>query len=519
MAWTHAAHASVLPGNTSAAMPNLFQYSLGNGFMKVELKKTHLSEAKENLLCVFLLQDEKPPYDIKRFLRDAKKQRYEGKLLQTYYADTRGEAKFRHLFVVGLGKKEEFKTDNLRRAAGRAVRYASSLKEATVAMHLPSRFVARPELIKMVKAMTEGAILASYRLTKYKTKKEDLFEVEKAHIITEEDVAEGIRLGAIYAEAQNYARAIDELPANIATPSMVTVEARKLAKSHKLKLTVFGPEKLRKMGMDGVLAVCQGSQHPPQLIKLEYNKGKKLPLYCLVGKGVCFDSGGISLKPSKNMHEMKYDKSGAINVLGIMKAVAELKLPIRLIGLMPMVENMPSAKAQKPGDIIRAYNGKTVEVLNTDAEGRLILADALSYAAEQKPEGIIDMATLTGAVIVSLGRHAIGLMSNDDGLACVLHEAGEETWERVWRLPLWEEYGEMMKSELADLKNVSETGEAGTITAAAFLKEFVDEAKWAHLDIAAVEDIKWDHPYLGKGASCTGVRLVTDALARFSTKK
>jgi len=516
---THAAHASVLRALPLWPMTNLFQSSLGNRFMKVELKKTHLSEAKENILCVFLLQDEEPPYDIKRFLRDAKKQRYEGKLLQTYYADTRGEAKFRHLLVVGLGKKEEFNTDNLRRAAGHAVRYASSLKEKSFAMHLPSRFVARDELMKMVQAMAEGAILASYRLTKYKTKMEDIFEVEKAHIVTEENVADGIRLGTIYAEAQNYARSIDELPANIATPSMVAAEAKKLAKSHKLRVTVFGREKLKKMGMNGILAVCQGSQHEPQFIKIEYNRGKKLPLFCVVGKGVCFDSGGISLKPSKNMHEMKYDKSGAINVLGIVRAVAELKLPIRLTGLMPMVENMPSSTAQKPGDILNMYNGKTVEVLNTDAEGRLILADALSYAAEQKPKGIIDIATLTGAAIVSLGHHAVALMANDDGLAETFHGAGEDTWERVWRLPLWDEYGEMMKSELADLKNVSETGEAGTITAAAFLKEFVGESKWAHLDIAAVAGVKWDHPYLGKGASCTGVRLVADALTRLSKKK
>lgn len=486
--------------------------------MKVELKKTHLSEAKENLLCVFLLQDEKHPYDIKRFM-DAKKQRYEGKLLQTFTADTRGEAKFKHLLVVGLGKKEEFKAENLRRAAGLAVRYAQSIKEKQLAMHIPSRFVARHELVNMVQAMSEGAVLASHKLTKYKTKKDELFEVEKAHIITEEDVSDGINLGMIYSQAQNYARSIDELPANIATPSMVAAEAKKLAKSHKLKVTVFGRERLKKLGMNGVLAVCQGSKHEPQFIKLEYNKGKNYPLYCVVGKGVCFDSGGISLKPPKNMHEMKYDKTGAINVLGVMRAVAELKLPIRVMGLMPMVENMPSSLAQRPGDILTMYNGKTVEVLNTDAEGRLILADALTYAAEQKPKYIIDMATLTGAVIVGLGHHAIGLMSTDDKLAGVLDEAGKETWERVWRLPLWPEYGEMMKSDLADLKNVSETGEAGTITAGAFLREFVGDSKWAHLDIAAVEGIKWDHPYLGKGASCMGVRLVTQALASLSKKK
>lgn len=487
--------------------------------MKVELKRAHLSEAKENLLCVFLMQGEEPPWDIKRFLHDAKKQRYEGKLLQTFYADTRGEAKFRHLLIVGLGKKEDFKTDYLRRAAGSAVRYASSIKEKEFAMHLPTKFVGRPELLAMVQAMAEGAILSSYKFHEYKTKKDELFVVEKARIVSEEDVEDAISLGAIFAQAQNYSRHLDEQPANVATPQMVAKEAGRLAKESGLSITLIGQERLKKLGMEAILAVSQGSTNGPILIELEYNKGRRCPLYCIVGKGVCFDSGGISIKPSQGMHEMKYDKSGAINVLGVMKAVSALKLPIRVVGLMPMVENLPSGSAQKPGDIIRACNGKTIEVLNTDAEGRLILADALAYAAEMKPECIIDMATLTGAMVVSLGRHAIGLFSNDDALAQALQDAGEGVHERVWRLPLWPEYGEMMKAEFADLKNISEVPEAGSITAAAFLKEFVGDCRWAHLDIAAVDLVKYPHPYLDKGATGIGVRLVAETLFRLSKKK
>jgi leucyl aminopeptidase len=238
-----------------------------------------------------------------------------------------------------------------------------------------------------------------------------------------------------------------------------------------------------------------------------------------VGKGVTFDSGGISIKPSSNMHEMKYDKTGAMNVLGVLKAASALKLPIRLIGIMPLVENMPSGTAQRPGDIVKAYNGKTIEVLNTDAEGRLILADALAYAAEQKPECIIDMATLTGAIVVCLGKHAIGLFSNDDKLSETLAAAGEDTHERVWRLPIWPEYSEMMKADFADIKNISEQGEAGSITGAVFLKEFVGECRWAHLDIAAVDYVKTPHPYLEKGASGIGVRLVAQALFGLVGKK
>jgi leucyl aminopeptidase len=299
----------------------------------------------------------------------------------------------------------------------------------------------------------------------------------------------------------------------------VAAWAKRLAKEEGLAIEIFDRAKMRKMGMDALLAVADGSVNAPMLVRLDYNKGKKLPLYCIVGKGVTFDSGGISIKPSAGMHEMKYDKSGAMNVLGVMRAVSRLRLPIRVIGLMPLVENMPSGSAQRPGDIVRAYNGKTIEVLNTDAEGRLILADALAYAAEQKPESIIDMATLTGAIVVSLGRHAIGLFSNDDPLSKAIIDAGEETSERVWRLPIWPEYGEMIKADFADIKNITEQGEASSITAAMFLKEFVGDAKWAHLDIAAVDYVKWPHPYLEKGASGMGVRLVTETLARLPKKK
>ncbi len=486
--------------------------------MKVELEKSHISELKCEVLCVFLMQDEEPPAAVRPYLEGVRKERYEGKLLQSFSSATRGGAGFRQLLVVGLGRKEEFRTDFLRRAAGAAVRYASALKEKEVHMHLPAKFVPREQQQKMAQAMAEGALLAGHRFVRYKTKKEEIFLVEKAIIVTEEDVSEGIRKGAIMAGAQNYARSLDELPANVATPAMVVGESRKLAREAGLRMTVYDESRLERMGMNGILSVCRGSHNRPSLIRLEYDGGKGRPLFAVVGKGVCFDSGGISIKPAQNMHEMKYDKSGAINVLGVMRAVAGLRLPIRLLGLMPMVENMPSGTAQRPGDIIEMYNGKTVEVLNTDAEGRLILGDALSFAAEQKPRCIIDMATLTGAMVVSLGRHAIGMFSNDDELAGAISEAGDETHERVWRLPLWPEYGEMMKSDFADLKNISELTEAGSITAAAFLREFVGEARWAHLDIAAVDNVKWAHPYLEKGATCSGVRLVAAALERLAKR-
>jgi len=445
------------------------------------------------------------------------KDRFEGKAGQTYYTETLGNAKYAHLLVVGMGEKEKFILDNLRRAAGTSVRYAKNMKEKEIIVFVPS--VPKTTAIQAAQAITEGAILSEYKFDEYKTERKDIFNLKTATIVSEHDVSEGVKLGQIYATAQNYARLLDEKPANIATPAMIAKEAQKLAKQNKLGLTIYNKKSIENMKLGGVLAVAQGSVQDPVLLKLEYNKGKDYPLYCVVGKGITFDSGGISIKPSNGMHEMKYDKTGAINVLGIMKAISELGLKIRVIGLMPLCENTPSGSAQKPGDVITIRNGKTVEVLNTDAEGRLILADALSLAVEEKPKAIIDMATLTGAIVVCLGRHAAGLFSNDDQLAKTLEDAGTDTHERVWRLPVWLEYSEMMKSDIADLKNISETPEAGSITAAAFLKEFVGEVSWAHLDIAGVDMVKPPHPYMEKGATCIGVRLVTRTLEKLATMK
>jgi leucyl aminopeptidase len=266
--------------------------------------------------------------------------------------------------------------------------------------------------------------------------------------------------------------------------------------------------------------VNQGSVLPPVFVVLEYNRDKKnLPLYAIVGKGITFDSGGISLKPAKSMQEMKYDKTGAVTAMGIIKAVSELGIPIRLIAAFAATENLPSGSAQKPGDIITAYNGKTIEVLNTDAEGRLILADSLAYVAEKRPKAIIDLATLTGAMIVSLGHNRLGLFSNDDHLAKVIYDSGEKTFERVWRFPLDREYKEMNKGDFADIRNIgSETGDAGSITAACFLSEFTGDCRWAHLDIAGVDSIAAPHGYLEKGASGIGVRLVVESLTRLARK-
>ncbi len=346
--------------------------------------------------------------------------------------------------------------------------------------------------------VVEGALLALHSYSDFKKPKHRL----KAVAFTCDSVEEHKKR----AEAQNYARWLAEHPSNVATPQFIAEELKKRCKKLGIKIKVYSARDLERMKMGGILAVGKGSANPPLLVEMEY-KGRG-PEVCLVGKGITFDTGGISLKPSKNLHEMKYDKCGAIAVASALFGAASLKCDAHLRVLLPFAENVPGGRAQKPGDIIRIRNGKTVEVLNTDAEGRLILADALSFASEKNPDYIVDLATLTGAMVVALGRHAAGIFANNKKLQNALIKAGEREHERLWPMPLWKEYGEMMKSDFADLKNISETVEAGSATAAAFLSEFV-EGKWAHIDIAGTAWLSSNsHPYLSKGATGFGVRLL-----------
>lgn len=449
------------------------------------------------------------PKEFAEFRQDAKS--FEGKLGQVYSAPVRSKD-YSRLAFVSLGEKKEFEPDFLRRAAGTAVRVAKSMKKTKIGFVVP-------HINDAPKLLAEGAILADYKFVKLKSKTEDK-PIDALTMVSAGDLTKQINTGIILAESQNYMRELNEQPSNIMTPGKIAAEALSLGKKYRsLSVRVYDERDLKKMKMGAILSVSKGSAEPPKFVVIEY-KGAKKPFYGLMGKGITFDSGGISLKPSKNMHEMKYDKSGALAVLGSMRAAAELKLPIRVMAVLALAENMPSGTAQKPGDVWKAYNGKTIEVLNTDAEGRLVMADSLAYLSEKKPDFIIDIATLTGSIVVALGRNAIGLFSNDDRLAQAVETAGNRSYERVWRMPLWKEYFEMMKSDVADMKNVSNTGEAGAVTGAIFLKEFIGDVKWAHLDIAGFMNITNSHPYLEKGvASGTGVRLITETFILFSEKK
>ncbi len=412
--------------------------------------------------------------------------------------------------VVGLGDRDDLDAERLRVAAALAAKEAKRLEAASLAWALPDS----GDDATAAAALATGAILAAYRFDRFKSESDDEApRLGSLTILGSAELADAVETARIVAEAQNRARDLQNTPANIATPSFLAARAEEIAAGFdSLSVDVLGRSELEEKGMGGILAVSQGGPEEPKMIVLRYAGGGSAPTLGLIGKGVTFDTGGISLKPGAGMQEMKMDMSGAAAVLETVAAIAELELPLDLIAVVPSTENMPSGSAIKPGDVITQYNGKTVEVNNTDAEGRLILADALAYAAELGAERLVDIATLTGAVEVALGSTYAGLVANDDELAAAVARAGEATGELAWRLPLHPEYKELMKGTVADLSNLGKKRKAGTITAASFLEEFVGEVPWAHLDIAGSA---WDigREYVGSGANGFGVRLLVE-LAR-----
>jgi leucyl aminopeptidase len=413
---------------------------------------------------------------------------------------------------IGLGEREQADPERYRVAAAIAAKQAAELGSASLAWLLPDS----DDDEATAEAIVTGTILAGYRFDRFLNadpSEPPAAQVESLTLLAPQSVAGAAEAARVCAEAQNRARDLQSLPANVATPSYLGRRAREIASHHEqVDTEVLGRDEIAAKGMGGLVAVSQGSAEEPKLIVLRYSGGGSGSTLGLVGKGVTFDTGGISLKPSASMHEMKMDMSGAAAVIEAVGAIAELALPLDLLAVVPATENMPSGAAIKPGDVITQYNGKTVEVNNTDAEGRLILADALTYAVELGAERIVDLATLTGAVLIALGSTYAAVVSNDDELATAVERAGETTGELVWRLPLHPEYKEMARGTVADLTNASAKRKAGTIFAGSFLEEFVGETPWAHVDIAGTA---WDvgRAYTGNDASGFGVRLLVE-LAR-----
>ena len=413
----------------------------------------------------------------------------------------------RTVYVVGLGKKEKAGEDTVRRAAGIAVKRLKKDKVKEVLLLLPPRSAER-----FSQAVAEGAVLGSYTFDKYKSKKEEEAKLERVVIANGDE--EAVRKGVILAEAQNYTRSLVNEPGNVINPITLAQEAEKLAKEYGLECKIYNEKQIQEMGMLALWSVGKGSATPPRFIHLTYKpKGKAKDKIAIVGKGLTFDSGGLNIKPGDYMRTMKMDKSGACAVLGIMKAVAQLKPDIEVHGIIGAAENMPSGSAYRPDDIIRAKNGKYIEIDNTDAEGRVTLADALSYASELKPSKIIDMATLTGACMVALGEYTAGLFTNASDFAEEIKKIARRTGERVWELPMDDErLRKKIKKGPADVVNTGGRY-GGAITAAMFLEEFVGEGiKWVHLDIAGPAWSKEDYGYYSQGATGFGVRTCVEYL-------
>jgi leucyl aminopeptidase len=419
------------------------------------------------------------------------------------------------VLLVGLGKASEFAEGPYRAAVTAAIRALKSTGTAEATLCFTDLPVKGRDIGWKAEQAALAAAEALYRFDRTKSKPGARSHLKKLVLLAEgrEDldaVSKAVARAAAIAAGVSLARDLGNLPANLCTPTILANEAEAMAKAHGLRCQVLGEKEIAKLGMGSFLAVAQGSREPPRFIVLEHAGGRKgdAPVV-LVGKGVTFDTGGISLKPAGEMDEMKFDMCGAATVIGTMKAVALMKLPANVVALVPATENMPGGKAVKPGDVVTTMSGQTVEILNTDAEGRLILCDALTYAERYKPAAVVDVATLTGAMVVSLGHIATGLFANQDALARELLEAGEAGWDRAWHLPLWDEYQDALKSNFADIPNVGPRA-AGAITAACFLSRFTKAYPWAHLDIAGTA---WKSG-AEKGATGRPVALLAHFLAR-----
>jgi len=426
------------------------------------------------------------------------------------------------ILLVGLGKAESTDLDTLRQASAQTVKTAAKTGVRGACMLLPS--LQRTKPAQLADAATQGAILGAYRFDAYRAKKADTelksFALAMADDKGAKEGRRGIARGRVLAESQNLARDLSNQPANELPPAKLARSAQRVAKEVGLRCQVFDEKELKRRKFGGLLAVGQGSINPPRLIVLEYkpkgNQASKAPTLCFVGKGITFDSGGISLKPGAGMHAMKHDMSGSAAVIGALRACALLAPPVHVVGVISTAENLPGARAYRPGDVIKTLSGKTIEVQNTDAEGRIVLSDALTYAGDTfKPDAMIDLATLTGACIIALGKTITGMVGSNQELMDRLTKAGERCTEPVWQLPLREEHHRQLRSKIADIRNVGGR-EAGTITGAAFLSAFVGDIAWAHLDIAGTADTTKPKACEVFGATGVGVRLLLELLEDWS---
>jgi leucyl aminopeptidase len=448
-----------------------------------------------------------------------------GKQGDMAYIHQPGKIKARRLLLVGGGKREDFSFDTVRRVSGTAARFLRSKGARSMAILRRSQL----DLEGSAQSAVEGALLALFEPDMYKTENKEERRIEELILVAaqsgaEQALASGVERGRVIAEAVNMARELSNEPSSTLTPSELAERARETAERFGLDIDVLDEARMKELGMGALLGVARGSDEPAKLIILRHMPdeselmGNDADVIAIVGKGITFDSGGISIKPAEGMEKMKYDMSGAAATLAAMQAIAQLKPHVNVIGVMPTTENMPSGRAYKPGDVLRSMSGKTIEVINTDAEGRLILADAISYARKLGATKIIDLATLTGAVSIALGTVNVAVMGNNQEFVDEIRQSATEVGEKFWQLPMDRDYRDMIKSEIADIKN-SAGRYAGTITAGWFLREFAEDVPWAHLDIAGTAWANDQKPYMAKGPTGVAVRTLINYVCNHAAKK
>ena len=502
--------------------------------MDIKVIQGDLTQLKVRALIAFLSEGDKEPEDLRKLdkaLDGAITQLIEdgelkGKKGETTVIHTFGKIGPSRLMIAGLGKREKLGENILREVTAGACRQLRKLGQESVAVLAPASGIEDINGAGWGQAVAEGAILGLYRFDNYKKDDDEDHEIKDLSLVEPDagsldGLKKGVKQGRLLAEAAIMARNMVNEPANVLTPTQMANIAQEVAKAEGLNVKVLEREDMEKLGMGAFLGVARGSSQPPKLIILEWKGDPDDPSnnLGLIGKGITFDSGGISIKPAGGMEDMKGDMAGGASVIAAMKAIGRLKPKINVTGMIAATENMPGGSAQRPGDVVRSMMGKTIEVINTDAEGRLVLADALYYARQMGITRIVDIATLTGAVIVALGHACSGVMGNDQPLIDSLIKAGNSTGERIWQLPMYEEYREDIKSNVADIKNTGGRG-AGPITAAKFLAEFTEDTPWAHLDIAGTYMASKQSGYLIKGGTGVPTRtLVNLALALAGEKK
>ncbi|MBA2494868.1 MAG: leucyl aminopeptidase [Acidobacteria bacterium] len=491
--------------------------------MKSQAITDNFEEANVDALAVAVFKDEKATSGVLKDLDKLtggliasviKTEEFKGEMSETAYLlfESKGKVKASRLLLVGVGERGDYKASDVAALSGTATR---ALRKRNIkGFALLSR--SDGDAMEVASNAMQGVVTSQFELDKYKTKDRNDKSVDNFVLCVEgakeKDLKNGLERGKIIGDSMNFTRDLANEPPNILTPTEMANRANKMAKEVGLKCEILDEAKMEKLGMGSLMSVSLGSEQPAKMIVLKYepkkSTGKKGELLALVGKGITFDTGGISIKPSEHMDAMKYDMSGGATVLGTMRAIAMLKPTVPVLGVVAAVENMPDGKASRPSDVVTAMNGKTVEILNTDAEGRLVLADAVAYAEKQGATRIVDMATLTGAVIIALGDLNTGIMGNDQDLVEEIIACGKDAGEDFWQLPVGKDYSKGIKSDIADIKNIGPSRKAGTIMGAVFIQEFVDKAKWAHLDIAGTAWADDAKPHRSKGPTAVAVRTL-----------